>query len=908
MAHTITDRLLEDYLKCHSKAYLRVHGRAGEASEYLALCSLLDARHRADASLWLSTPTTAGGVSHFGGSLLQDITSTDAMILDAVGVADGMETHFHALQRTLGDSHPGPYHYQPIRFYRQLQPNASVYLLLAFDALILGHLQGVSPEVGVLLCGPTFKRINIRLRTHLNSLAIVLARLRAQCANDHDPPLVLNRHCDICEFKQLCRDKAVEGDNLTLLRGMTLKEMEGHNSKGIFSVKQLSYTFRSRRPAKRHKQQFHHNFALQALALREKKVHVHGAPMLSLPRTQVYLDIEGLPDRGTYYLIGVLIVTGDSEQYHCFWADDESGQVPIFAQLSALLAENADRRIFHYGNFEVKALRRMLLSVPEPCRESLRAILGNSTNILSIVSSHVYFPTTSNSLKEIAGLLGFRWTTAEVSGLDSIVWREQWEDAHDDSLKAKLLDYNRHDCSALRAVTEFIASITSHEAKRSEASNLAEIVYTSDLQALTRKHRFGKAEFCSPDLEFVNNCAYFNYQRDKVSVRRAKRLVSTNLRAAPKRRLHAKVNKRIEVRCKRCAHCNSRRLSEGRAISKRTIDMEFFWGGVKKWVTAYSSWQYRCDKCGKTFKPPEFPQNVNQYGDGLANWVVYQNVVLDQNISKVQRCLSEVFKLDVPQPTVHRFKASVAKRYEQTNIAIIAELLQGPSLSIDETEVRLNKERAHVWVFAGISGAYYEYRDSRNGQFLAERLTGFGGVLVSDFFTAYDSIECPQQKCLIHLIRDMNDDVKSNPYDAELKDIVQAFARVVRSIVETVDRYGLTKSRLQKHKSAAIGFIEKVGEQHVSSEAAMKYKKRIQKYGNRLFTFLDYDRVPWQNNNAEHAIHAFARYRRFADGRFTKKSISDHLAILSVFQTCEYRGIDVLDFLLSDEPKPDPVR
>ena len=25
MAQVITDRLLEDYLKCHSKAYLRVH-------------------------------------------------------------------------------------------------------------------------------------------------------------------------------------------------------------------------------------------------------------------------------------------------------------------------------------------------------------------------------------------------------------------------------------------------------------------------------------------------------------------------------------------------------------------------------------------------------------------------------------------------------------------------------------------------------------------------------------------------------------------------------------------------------------------------------------------------------------------------------------------------------------------
>jgi hypothetical protein len=83
-------------------------------------------------------------------------------------------------------------------------------------------------------------------------------------------------------------------------------------------------------------------------------------------------------------------------------------------------------------------------------------------------------------------------------------------------------------------------------------------------------------------------------------------------------------------------------------------------------------------------------------------------------------------------------------------------------------------------------------------------------VLVSDFFTAYDSIECPQQKCLIHLIRDMNEDVKANPFDAELKGIVQAFTTVVRPIIETVDRYGLTKSRLQKHKITAMGSLRRL--------------------------------------------------------------------------------------------------
>ena len=105
-----------------------------------------------------------------------------------------------------------------------------------------------------------------------------------------------------------------------------------------------------------------------------------------------------------------------------------------------------------------------------------------------------------------------------------------------------------------------------------------------------------------------------------------------------------------------------------------------------------------------------------------------------------------------------------------------------------------------------------------------------------------------------------------------------------------MDRYGLTKSRLQKHKSAAMGFVEKFGKHQVSSEAATKYQKRIDKYGYRLFTFLDYDRVPWHNNNAEHAIHAFARYRRFADGRFTRKSVSDYLAILTCLSNVRVSG------------------
>ena len=70
---------------------------------------------------------------------------------------------------------------------------------------------------------------------------------------------------------------------------------------------------------------------------------------------------------------------------------------------------------------------------------------------------------------------------------------------------------------------------------------------------------------------------------------------------------------------------------------------------------------------------------------------------------------------------------------------------------------------------------------------LEDVLDGFSGVLVSDFYAAYDSVPCAQQKCLIHLMRDINEDLHRNPFDDELKEIARRFGALLREIVETID-------------------------------------------------------------------------------------------------------------------------
>ena len=57
----------------------------------------------------------------------------------------------------------------------------------------------------------------------------------------------------------------------------------------------------------------------------------------------------------------------------------------------------------------------------------------------------------------------------------------------------------------------------------------------------------------------------------------------------------------------------------------------------------------------------------------------------------------------------------------------------------------------------------YFYTPTRSGDTIQRMLSDFSGVLVTDFYTVYDAIQCPQQKCLIHLIRDLNEELLNHP-------------------------------------------------------------------------------------------------------------------------------------------------
>jgi len=302
---------------------------------------------------------------------------------------------------------------------------------------------------------------------------------------------------------------------------------------------------------------------------------------------------------------------------------------------------------------------------------------------------------------------------------------------------------------------------------------------------------------------------------------------------------------------------------------------------------------FRCVGCKRVF---EFPM----YGRNLVVWAMNQHVTYRIGVHRVGEMLLENFNINVPLYKLSYLKGDLVREYRETATGILQNMVGGPLIQIDETSAFLRDcSSAYVWVIASMDSVFYLFRPNREAGFLHELLKGFMGVLVSDFYSGYDSLPCKHQRCLIHLIRDLNGDYCKNQFNIELKSIVTGFGGLLRSIIATIDKYGLRRRHLEKHQKDVEKLYRVIGEYQYETEIAAHYQNRLTRHRERLFEFLKHDGIPWNNNNAENAIKPFAKYREIAGHLGTRQGLEDYLVLLSIQQTCKYRGISFLEFLKS---------
>ncbi len=344
----ITDKIFKNLLHCEYRAYLSLN--ANKYSNYENIENQLKNTHRHHAIEKLRAKYNENEILH--NASFSTINSNKKLLLDITLTREEFSSYIDALEKSSGKSRRN--YYVPILFVHSEKLQKKDKMLLGYHGLVIGDMQGRMPEYGKIIYGEQCNSSRITLKTQINSARKLLQKF-TDYMNGRSPSLRLNKHCNVCPFQESCRSKAVEKDDLSLLHGISEKEIKKQNNKGIFTVTQLSYTFRPRKKRAENKRLFE----LRALAIRDKKIHLYEKPQIPNSKIQIFLDIEGDPDRKFDYLIGIIIFEDGKIKKFSFWADTPQQQNKIYRQFLATIKNYDEYVIYHYGSYEVKSIQRM---------------------------------------------------------------------------------------------------------------------------------------------------------------------------------------------------------------------------------------------------------------------------------------------------------------------------------------------------------------------------------------------------------------------------------------------------------------------------------------------------------------------------------------------------------------------
>ena len=202
METKISRDIFESYLNCNYKAHLKLRRQQGAKSDYELLLAELRGEVRFGAIEQISThqQDTARDLL----LSLATLRRGASFLLDTTLEDDQVSLVFDGLKRVDGPSRLGAFHYIPVLFSEGRRIRKTQRLLLDVYAFSLARLQGRMPSSGIVWHGKECRSTRVRLSPDLRKIEHLFEDIRHLENPESPPKLVLNDHCQVCEFRQRC--------------------------------------------------------------------------------------------------------------------------------------------------------------------------------------------------------------------------------------------------------------------------------------------------------------------------------------------------------------------------------------------------------------------------------------------------------------------------------------------------------------------------------------------------------------------------------------------------------------------------------------------------------------------------------------------------------------------------------
>ncbi len=352
-----------------------------------------------------------------------------------------------------------------------------------------------------------------------------------------------------------------------------------------------------------------------------------------------------------------------------------------------------------------------------------------------------------------------------------------------------------------------------------------------------------------------------------------------------------RVDRRVRHRpLNRCPHCQSH-VRRSRRSRRRTVE-DLPDQGIETEVTEHEIPQRWCPSC-RRYVGPAVPDAMPKatIGHRLVVFTAWLHYGLGVTISHVVAILSFHLQTKLTEGGLvamwQRLAAVLSHWYEQ-----IAEAARRAShLHGDETGWRVNGAGFWLWCFANPRICYYMIHPTRGSpavvQFFFEY---FNGVLLRDFWAAYDFVFArDHQCCLVHLLRELLR-IDQRNQSSEWKAFAKKLRRLIADALRLRAREDFCPDRYRS-RIVRIDFrLQALARTESHDPDVQRIARRLLRYEDALFTFLDYPEIPWENNLAERQIRPAVIIRKNSQGNRSEHGAEIQAILMTVFRTLKLRG------------------
>lgn len=311
-------------------------------------------------------------------------------------------------------------------------------------------------------------------------------------------------------------------------------------------------------------------------------------------------------------------------------------------------------------------------------------------------------------------------------------------------------------------------------------------------------------------------------------------------------------------------------------------------------VTAHVFLERCCGACHRRATPAVTLDGLvvgrSRLGVGLLSLIALLREELRLPLAAIQRYLGSVHGLRLSVGGIVGALEQVARAGAHAQACILAAIQASPVIHADETGWREDGKNGYAWTFSTPTACYYTH-GGRGNDMVDATLTGAAGTLVTDCYAAYDHYPGVQQKCWAHLWRDIRELERQHPDDARLASWGSDVAAIYR------DATGFThpdeRTRMA-HRRRLGERLRAVCQPFLTDETAPQARlcRRMEKYLDRLFTFVVDPAVPPTNNAAERSLRHLVVSRKISGGTRSAQGTQTKLTLASLFTTWRLRGLE----------------